>query len=67
MQRYFDALIITPVGDSPATLQHLGAANKATATPVLASFGDWVVAVWTETEHDRANLYAATSGLYSLK
>jgi len=46
---------------APASAQHLGLATAANATPVLASSGQWVLAVSTSTQHGDTNVYAATS------
>jgi len=35
--------------------------TAANSTPVLAASGNWVVAVWTASEHERTDIYAATS------
>ena len=44
-----------------SSTQSLGLAQAANSTPVLAATGRWVVAVWTAFEHERTNVYAATS------
>jgi hypothetical protein len=44
-----------------AAIQSLGLPRAANATPVLAVSGHWVVAVWTATEANGTNVYAATS------
>jgi len=48
---------------NPATSEilSLGLPHAANSTPVLAASGRWVVAVWTAAEHERTNIYAATS------
>jgi Cu/Ag efflux protein CusF len=49
---------------NPATSEilSLGLPHAVNSTPVLAASGRWVVAVWTAAEHERTNIYAATSG-----
>ena len=48
---------------NPATSEilSLGLPHAANSTPILAASGRWVVAVWTAAEHERTNIYAATS------
>jgi Cu/Ag efflux protein CusF len=48
---------------NPATsvILSLGLPHAANSTPVLAASGRWVVAVWTAADHERTNIYAATS------
>ena len=50
-----------PAADSVAATETLGIPGAANSTPVLAAAGPWVVAVWTAIEHERTNVYAATS------
>ena len=50
-----------PAADSVAATETLGIPGAANSTPVLAASGPWVVAVWTAIEHERTNVYAATS------
>jgi len=50
-----------PAVDSVAATETLGIPGAANSTPVLAASGPWVVAVWTAIEHERTNVYAATS------
>jgi hypothetical protein len=47
--------------DAASAIQTLGLPRAVNSTPVLAASGRWVVAVWTATDHERTNLYAATS------
>jgi hypothetical protein len=51
----------TPKASDATAIQSLGLPNAENSTPVLAASGQWVVAVWTASEHERANVYAATS------
>jgi Cu/Ag efflux protein CusF len=42
-------------------IQSVGLPRVVNSTPVLAASGRWVVAVWTAADHERTNIYAATS------
>jgi hypothetical protein len=44
-----------------SVIQSLGLPAAANSTPVLAASGRWVVAVWAAEDHERTNIYAATS------
>jgi len=47
--------------DEVSAIQSLGLRRAVNSTPVLAASGRWVVAVWTAADHERTNIYAATS------
>lgn len=48
-------------GEGVSSIRSLGLPTAANGTPVLAASGDWAVAVWTASQHDRTDIYAATS------
>ena len=48
-------------GGGGSSIRSLGLPTAANSTPVLAASGNWVVAVWTASEHERTDIYAATS------